>query len=111
MTILHFELKQSLDNRFLFNLVAASGEIILTSNRYTTKARARTAIQSARVNALVDVRYDRRLGVDGSPFFVLLDVNHGILGTSAAFASSQTRENVIETVKIATSDAGVLEVA
>ncbi|MGL5119386.1 MAG: YegP family protein, partial [Plesiomonas shigelloides] len=38
MMIGHFELKKASDGQFMFNLKASNGEIILTSERYTTKA-------------------------------------------------------------------------
>lgn len=45
-----FILKRSGD-QFMFNLHAVNGEIVLTSERYTTKSGARRGIESVRKNA------------------------------------------------------------
>jgi uncharacterized protein len=45
-----FVLKKSGD-QFMFNLKAANGEIIATSERYTTKAGALNGIESVKTNA------------------------------------------------------------
>ena len=50
----YFELKKSSDGQYMFNLHSAPfGEIIATSERYTTKAAAKNGIESVKKNAPV----------------------------------------------------------
>lgn len=46
-----FVLKRSANGKYHFNLQAANGEIIATSELYETKASAQKGIESVRVNA------------------------------------------------------------
>ena len=52
----YYELKRSGD-QYMFNLKAANHEVILTSERYTSKASALEGIASVRQNSPVDARY------------------------------------------------------
>lgn len=45
-----FVIKKSGD-QYVFDLKAANGEVIATSERYTTKAAAKNGIESVRTNA------------------------------------------------------------
>ena len=45
-----FVLKKS-GNQFMFNLQASNGEVIATSERYTSRQSAKAGIESVRVNA------------------------------------------------------------
>lgn len=47
----YYELKRSGD-QYMFNLKAGNHEVILTSERYTTKASAQDGIASVRQNSL-----------------------------------------------------------
>jgi len=46
-----FAVKKTGDNQFMFNLHAKNGEIIATSERYTTKDAAIDGINSVKKNA------------------------------------------------------------
>ena len=46
-----FELKKSANGQFHFNLKAGNGEIIATSEMYTTKDAAKNGIESVKTNA------------------------------------------------------------
>ena len=46
-----FELKKSKDDQFYFNLTATNGQVIATSEMYTTKESAQTGIHSVKENA------------------------------------------------------------
>jgi len=93
-----YELKRSGD-QFMFNLKAANGEIILTSERYMAKSGAKNGIESVRKNSPLDARYDRRTAKDGSPYFVLKAANGEPIGTSEMYSSTGAMENGIESVK------------
>ena len=94
-----FELKKASNWQFMFNLKAANGEVILTSETYMSKAAATDGIASVRANAPIDARYDRRIAANRQPYFVLRALNSEILGTSETYSSAQAMENGIAAVK------------
>ncbi|HWQ91707.1 MAG TPA: YegP family protein [Clostridia bacterium] len=94
----YFSLKRASNQQFMFNLVADNGEIILTSETYTTKASAQGGISAVKANAPLDHRYDRRSS--GTQFyFVLRGGNYEVLGTSERYTTQQARETGIAAVK------------
>lgn len=53
----YYTLKQSSDGQWMFNLHAANGEIIATSERYTTRQGTERGIASVQANAsTTDIR-------------------------------------------------------
>ncbi len=95
----NYILKKSTDGQFYFNLKAANGEIILTSERYTTKASALTGIESVKVNSPIDARYDRLLDTQNKPRFNLKAGNNQTIGVSESYSSVNAREIGIQSVK------------
>ncbi len=94
-----FELKGTADGQFMFNLKAPNNEIILTSERYKTKASAKKGIASVKKNAANDERYDRRKSKSGQPYFVLQAANREIIGVSEMYSSEKACETGIASVK------------
>jgi len=94
----YYELKRSGD-QYMFNLKAGNHEIILTSERYTTKASAQEGIASVQKNSPTDARYDRKVASDGSPYFTLTATNGKIIGKSEMYSGTAARENGIASVK------------
>ncbi|CAB3663313.1 hypothetical protein LMG26696_03490 [Achromobacter pulmonis] len=94
----YYELKPSGD-QFMFNLKAANHEVILTSERYTSKASAQDGIASVRQNSQVDARYERKTATDGSPYFTLTATNGQTIGRSEMYSSTAARDNGIASVK------------
>ena len=58
---IHFDLKRSVD-QYMFNLKAANGETVLTSERYKTKQGSEGGIASVKTNAPLEARYRRHDG-------------------------------------------------
>ena len=85
--------------RFHFNLKAANGETILSSESYASKAGALNGIESCRKNSPDDARYDRRTSKNGEPYFVLKAANGEIIGRSEMYSSTAAMENGIASVK------------
>lgn len=81
--------------QFHFNLHAANGEKILTSERYTSEQGARKGIASCQVNSPLDARYERRKATNGSPYFVLKGANGEIIGTSETYSTEAARDKGI----------------
>jgi uncharacterized protein len=104
-----FVLKRSADAEFFFNLQAANGEIILTSETYTTKASATQGTAAVQVNAPLDERYVKYVSGKGEPYFVLRAANHEVIGKSEMYSSNAARDNGIEAVKRAAPMAEALD--
>ncbi len=94
----YFELKSS-GTQYMFNLKAGNHEVILTSERYTTKQGAQGGIASVQKNASDDARYQRKVASSGAPYFVLSAVNGETLGRSEMYSSAAAMEGGIASVK------------
>lgn len=94
-----FELSKSTDGQFRFVLKAGNAETILTSELYTTKTSAGNGIASVQANCALDSRYDKNEAKNGKFYFNLKAANHQIIGTSQMYASAQSRDAGIASVK------------
>lgn len=94
-----FELSKSSDNQFRFVLKAGNGETILTSELYTSKASAEKGIASVRSNSPQEERYEKKTASNGKFYFNLKAANHQIIGSSQMYATAQSRETGIASVK------------
>ena len=95
-----YELGKSSDGQFRFILKAGNGEIILNSELYRAKASAESGIVSVQANCALDERYEKKESMNGKPFFNLKAANHQTIGTSEMYASTQSRDGGIESVKV-----------
>lgn len=95
----YYELKQATDGQYHFTLKAGNHEVILSSERYKTRASAEKGIESCRENSGNDARYDRKTAKNGQPFFNLKAGNGQVIGTSEMYSSEAARENGIQSVK------------
>jgi uncharacterized protein len=94
----YYDLKRS-GTQYMFNLKAGNGEVILTSERYTTKQSAEGGIASVKANSGTDARYERKTAGDGSPYFVLKAANGEPIGKSEMYSSAASRDKGIDSVK------------
>ncbi len=92
-----FELKKSRGGQFMFNLKASNGQVILTSERYKTKASAENGIKSVKSNAK-DKMFERLTAKNGQPYFRLKAGNGEVIGRSEMYASTSGRNNGINSV-------------
>ena len=103
-----FVIKTRTNGEFQFNLKAGNGEVILSSEGYTTKAACENGIESVKKNSAEDKRFDRLESKNGKHYFNLKATNGQIIGTSEMYESKAGRDNGIESVKknapIATTD-------
>ena len=86
-------------NEYRFRLKAKNGQNILASEGYTSKASCQNGIQSVKVNAPIDSRYDRKTASNGQFYFNLKAGNGEIIGTSEMYTTEAARENGIASVK------------
>ena len=89
---------------FKFDLKAGNGQVILTSEVYTTKAACENGVESVKKNASDDAKYERKESSNGKPMFNLKAGNGQVIGTSELYESETARDNGVESVKKNASD-------
>lgn len=104
-----FEITKRKNGEFQFNLKASNGEVILTSEGYTTKSAARNGIESVKKNSPDDNKYDRKVSTNKKSYFNLKAVNGQIIGTSEMYESEAAREHGIASVKKNAPSADIVE--
>lgn len=104
-----FEISTRKNGEFQFNLKAGNGQIILTSEGYTSKASCNNGIESVKKNSRDDARFDRLESKNGKFYFNLKAANGQIIGVSEMYESAAGRDNGIESVKKNAPDADVAD--
>ena len=104
-----FVQKTAKNGQFYFNLKADNGQVILSSEMYTTKSARDNGIESVKKNAPEDGRYDKKTSANGKHYFNLKAANGQVIGTSEQYESASGRDNGIESVKKNAPDASVVE--
>lgn len=94
-----FEIKKTKSGKFKFDLKAANGQVILSSQSYKAKASCMKGVNSVVVNSEEDQRFERKTAKDGSPYFNLKASNGQIIGTSEMYSNTNGMENGIASVK------------
>ena len=94
-----FELKKAKDGQFMFNLKATNGQVILTSERYKTKASAESGIESVRKNSAREGVFEEKKNSKGEPYFILKATNGQEIGRSEYYSSTAAMDNGIASVK------------
>lgn len=87
------------NGEFQFNLKADNGQVILTSEGYSSKVACENGIESVRKNSGSDSNYDRKKSSNNKHYFNLKAANSQIIGTSEMYEGSSGMENGIESVK------------
>jgi uncharacterized protein YegP (UPF0339 family) len=104
-----FVIKTATNGQYYFNLKVNNNQVILTSERYTTKAACNNGIESVKKNAKDDSNYDRKTSTNGKYYFNLKAANGQIIGTSEMYETIAGRDNGIESVKTNAPGASVTE--
>ena len=97
------------NSEFQFNLKATNGQVILSSEGYTTLAACKNGIESVKKNSPEDARYERKESTNGKFYFNLKATNGQVIGSSQMYQSEDSRDNGIESVKRNAPDAEVVE--
>ena len=105
-----FEIKTRKNGEFQFNLKAGNGEIILTSEGYTTKAACINGIESVKKNAPEEKRYEVKEAANGKLHFTLKAGNGQVIGSSQLYASESGLKNGIASVMKNAPEAEVVEI-
>ncbi len=103
-----FELFQSeKSGEFYFRLKAKNGQIILSSEGYTTKAACQNGIESVKKNSQDVPRFEKKETESGKFRFNLKSTNGQVVGTSQNYESEAGRDNGIQSVMTNAKDAEV----
>ena len=97
------------NGEFQFNLKATNGQVILTSEGYTTKSACMNGIESVKKNSQVEARFERKVASNGKPFFNLKATNGQVIGSSQMYASEKNMLNGLASVKKNAIDAEVVD--
>ncbi len=93
-----FEIKKGAGG-YRFNLKAANGRVVLSSETYTSRAGAENGIASVKTNARDKTKFEERTARNNQTYFVLKAGNGEIIGRSETYESSSGRRNGIDSVK------------
>lgn len=94
-----FVLKKAKGGQFMFNLVATNGRVVLTSERYKSKASAVNGIKSVKKHARSVNNFDRGKTASGGAKFVLRAANGETIGRSQTYAGPSGCSGGIKSVK------------
>lgn len=95
------------NGEFQFSLKADNGQVILTSEGYTTRAACENGIESVRKNSGDNARYERKRSTNDKHYFNLKASNGQVIGSSEMYESSAAMENGIASVTKNALDASV----
>lgn len=93
-----FEIKKRKNGEFQFDLKADNGQVVLTSEGYTTIEACKNGIESVKKNAIDSRKYDRLTSSNGRYYFNLKASNGQIIGTSEMYISETGRNRCIEEI-------------
>lgn len=93
-----FEIKTGADGRFYFNLRAQNGEIVLSSQGYSSEAAALNGTFSVVDNGITGEGFDVRQAQDGGYYFNLLATNGQVIATSEVYVSKFNAERARDAV-------------
>ncbi|WP_373741824.1 YegP family protein [Neisseria sp.] len=104
-----FNLKKTESGHFNFSLVGKSGNTLLKSEQYNSKASCQNGIESVRKNASEESRYILKESSNGKFYFNLKAGNGQIIGTSPTVGSTAARDELIAELKTSAAKATVKE--
>ncbi|MBX2845510.1 MAG: YegP family protein [Saprospiraceae bacterium] len=94
-----FELFQNKKSKkFHWNLKARNGQVILTSQGYSSKKGAENGIESVRKNCKDEKCFDMLTAKDGRTYFNLKSGNGQVIGKSQMYKSTSGCRNGIKSV-------------
>jgi uncharacterized protein YegP (UPF0339 family) len=104
-----FVISKRKNDEFQFNLKAGNGQVILSSEGYSTKAACDNGIESVRKNSQDDARFETKTAANGKFHFNLKAGNGQIIGSSQMYETEASCNNGIASVKNNAPDASVEE--
>ena len=104
-----FEITKRKNGEFQFNLKAGNGQVILTSEGYSSKSNCINGIESVKKNSQDDSKFERKTAVNGKAYFNLKATNGQIIGSSQMYESEASRNNGIASVTTNAPGAEIVE--
>jgi uncharacterized protein YegP (UPF0339 family) len=104
-----FVISKRINDEYQFNLKAQNGQVILTSQGYTSKASCENGIESVRTNSVLDANFDRNKSSNNKDYFNLKAGNNQIIGTSEMYENASGMETGIASVMKNAPDATIEE--
>lgn len=93
-----FEISSRSNGEFQFNLKAGNGQVILSSEGYSSLQACQMGVESVRMHSLNPTHFECNTAKDGSPYFSLKASNGQIIGKSEMYSSISARDNGIQSV-------------
>jgi uncharacterized protein YegP (UPF0339 family) len=94
---------------FHFNLKAGNGQVILSSQGYSSKDGCLNGIESVKKNAADENRFEKKVSTNDKFYFNLKAGNGQIIGSSEMYESEAGCDNGIASVQKNAPDASVEE--
>jgi hypothetical protein len=94
---------------FHFNLKAGNGQVILSSQGYSSKDGCLNGIESVKKNAADENKFEKKVSTNGKFYFNLKAGNGQIIGSSEMYESEAGCDNGIASVQKNAPDASVEE--
>lgn len=94
-----FIISKRTNDDFQFNLKAGNGQVILTSQGYSSKSSCENGIESVRTNSQDESKFEKNTARDGRWYFNLKAGNGQVIGSSQMYESENGMDNGIESVK------------
>ena len=91
-------IKKATNGQYFWVLNASNGQVLITSETYTTKESCKGGITSSKIS-VYDSNFVRKIATNGQYFFNQIANNYQVLGTSETYITSQNCENGISAVK------------
>lgn len=105
-----FEISTRKNGEFQFSLKASNGQVILSSEGYTTKAACLNGVESVKKNSAEEKRFEKLVAKNGKTYFTLKATNGQVIGQSQMYATEKNRDNGIASVMKNAPVAVVVEV-
>ena len=105
-----FQIKKARNGKFFFHLLAANGEVILSSQMYSTKATARKGVVSVKANASDVDQYETKKNRKGEHYFILKAKNQKVIGQSEGYSGTTGVKKGIKSVSTNAAKAGVEDI-
>ncbi|MFT8319746.1 MAG: YegP family protein [Bacillus sp. (in: firmicutes)] len=97
----NYVINKSSNGQYYFVLKASNGQVLVTSETYTTKSNCKNGISSVKINGKYDANYTRLISNNEQYYFVIKSSANGqVLATSETYVTSQSRESGIASCKL-----------
>ncbi|MBI5473029.1 MAG: YegP family protein [Ignavibacteriae bacterium] len=93
-----FVIKKLDSEKFMFNLKAVNGEIILTSQLYADRSGVVTGIAAVKAQALREENFEKKVASNSEHYFALKAGNGQTIGKSELYKSASSMNNGIASV-------------